>query len=75
MYRDKRTGATASRFGLDELLKDCRRRTIDVVVVLTRVGSTPQSRNPPNEGEDLVANFKHGFFYVRCQRDVVQHFV
>ena len=33
IYRDKRTGATASRPGLDELLKDCRRRAIDVVVV------------------------------------------
>ena len=33
IYRDKRTGATASRPGLDELLKDCRRRAVDVVVV------------------------------------------
>ena len=33
IYRDKRTGATASRPGLDELLKDCRRRSIDVIVV------------------------------------------
>jgi len=33
IYRDKRTGATASRPGLDELQKDCRRRAIDVVVV------------------------------------------
>jgi len=33
IYRDQRTGATATRPGLDELLKDCRRRTIDVVVV------------------------------------------
>ena len=33
IYRDKITGATASRPGLDELLKDCRRRAIDVVVV------------------------------------------
>ena len=33
IYRDKRTGATANRPGLDELLKDCRRRSIDVVVV------------------------------------------
>jgi DNA invertase Pin-like site-specific DNA recombinase len=33
VYRDKRTGATANRPGLDELLKDCRRRSIDVVVV------------------------------------------
>ena len=33
IYRDKRTGATANRPGLDELLKDCRRRAIDVVVV------------------------------------------
>ena len=33
IYRDKCTGATASRPGLDELLKDCRRRAIDVVVV------------------------------------------
>jgi DNA invertase Pin-like site-specific DNA recombinase len=33
IYRDKITGATARRPGLDELLKDCRRRTIDVVVV------------------------------------------
>jgi DNA invertase Pin-like site-specific DNA recombinase len=33
IYRDKRTGATASRPGLDELLRDCRRRAIDVVVV------------------------------------------
>src|SRR5258708_24170834 len=35
IYRDKCTGATASRPGLDELnlLKDCRHRSIDVVVV------------------------------------------
>src|SRR6266436_9583311 len=33
IYRDKITGATAHRPGLDELLKDCRRRAIDVVVV------------------------------------------
>jgi DNA invertase Pin-like site-specific DNA recombinase len=33
IYRDKCTGATASRPGLDELLKDCRRRAIDVIVV------------------------------------------
>jgi DNA invertase Pin-like site-specific DNA recombinase len=33
IYRDKCTGATANRPGLDELLKDCRRRSIDVVVV------------------------------------------
>jgi DNA invertase Pin-like site-specific DNA recombinase len=33
IYRDKRTGATTNRPGLDELLKDCRRRAIDVVVV------------------------------------------
>ena len=29
----KALGATASRPGLDELLKDCRRRSIDVIVV------------------------------------------
>jgi putative DNA-invertase from lambdoid prophage Rac len=33
IYRDKCTGATANRPGLDELLKDCHRRVIDVVVV------------------------------------------
>jgi len=34
IYRNKgMSGATASRPGLDELLKDCRRRAIDVVVV------------------------------------------
>jgi DNA invertase Pin-like site-specific DNA recombinase len=34
IYRDKGiSGATASRPGLDELLKDCRHRSIDVVVV------------------------------------------
>jgi DNA invertase Pin-like site-specific DNA recombinase len=33
IYRDKRTGTTVSRPGLDELLKDCRRRAIDVIVV------------------------------------------
>jgi DNA invertase Pin-like site-specific DNA recombinase len=33
IYRDKISGATRSRPGLDELLKDCRRRAIDVVVV------------------------------------------
>jgi DNA invertase Pin-like site-specific DNA recombinase len=33
IYRDKCTGASATRPGLDELLKDCRRRAIDVVVV------------------------------------------
>jgi DNA invertase Pin-like site-specific DNA recombinase len=33
IYRDKRTGTAASRPGLDELLKDCRRRALDVVVV------------------------------------------
>jgi len=33
IYRDKCTGATANRPGLDELLKDCRHRSIDVVVV------------------------------------------
>jgi DNA invertase Pin-like site-specific DNA recombinase len=33
IYRDKCTGATASRPGLDELLRDCRRRSVDVVVV------------------------------------------
>jgi len=34
IYRDKGTsGSTSSRPGLDELLKDCRRRAIDVVVV------------------------------------------
>jgi DNA invertase Pin-like site-specific DNA recombinase len=32
-YRDTMSGATASRLGLDELLKDSRRRAIDVVVV------------------------------------------
>lgn len=32
IYRDKRTGATANRPG-DALLKDCRRRAVDVVVV------------------------------------------
>ena len=31
IYRDK--GMSARRPGLDELLKDCRRRVIDVVVV------------------------------------------
>ncbi len=33
IYRDKRTGTIASSAGLDELLKDCRRRVVDVVVV------------------------------------------
>lgn len=33
IYRDKCTGAGVTRPGLDELLKDCRRRAIDVVVV------------------------------------------
>ena len=33
IYRDKISGATVSRPGLDELLKDGRRRAIDVVVV------------------------------------------
>jgi DNA invertase Pin-like site-specific DNA recombinase len=34
IYRDKGiSGATANRPGLDELLKDCRHRSIDVVVV------------------------------------------
>jgi DNA invertase Pin-like site-specific DNA recombinase len=33
IYRDKCTGAAASRPGLDELLKDCRRRSVDVVIV------------------------------------------
>src|SRR5450631_628376 len=34
IYRDKGiSGATTTRPGLDELLKDCRRRAIDVVVV------------------------------------------
>jgi DNA invertase Pin-like site-specific DNA recombinase len=33
IYRDKCTGTTANRPGLDELLKDCRHRSIDVVVV------------------------------------------
>jgi DNA invertase Pin-like site-specific DNA recombinase len=33
VYRDKCTGATANRPGLDELLKDCRRRAFDVVVI------------------------------------------
>ena len=33
IYRDKCTGAATSRPGLDELLKDYRRRSIDVVVV------------------------------------------
>jgi len=33
IYRDIITGAAARRPGLDELLKDCRRRSIDVVVV------------------------------------------
>src|SRR6266481_4238088 len=33
IYRDKITGATARRPGLDDLLRDCRRRAIDVVVV------------------------------------------
>ena len=33
IYRDKMSGATISRPGLVELLKDCRRRAIDVVVV------------------------------------------
>src|SRR6266576_5288486 len=33
IYREKCRGATASRPGLDELLKDCRHRSIDVVVV------------------------------------------
>jgi DNA invertase Pin-like site-specific DNA recombinase len=33
IYRDTCTGATANRPGLDELLKDCRHRAIDVVVV------------------------------------------
>jgi DNA invertase Pin-like site-specific DNA recombinase len=33
IYRDKCTGATTTRPGLDELLKDCRQRSIDVVVV------------------------------------------
>jgi DNA invertase Pin-like site-specific DNA recombinase len=33
IYRDKCTGATASRPGLDELLNDCRRRSVDVVIV------------------------------------------
>jgi DNA invertase Pin-like site-specific DNA recombinase len=33
IYRDKITGATTTRPGLDGLLKDCRRRAIDVVVV------------------------------------------
>ena len=33
IYRDKLTGATTSRPGLDEMLNDCRRRAVDVVVV------------------------------------------
>jgi DNA invertase Pin-like site-specific DNA recombinase len=34
IYRDKGiSGATANRPGLDELLNDCRRRSIDVIVV------------------------------------------
>ena len=33
IYRDKRTGTVACRPGLDELLKDCRRRAFDVIVV------------------------------------------
>jgi len=33
IYRDKRTGTITRRPGLDELLKDCRRRSVDVVVV------------------------------------------
>ena len=33
IYRDKRTGTIACRPGLDELLKDCRRRAFDVIVV------------------------------------------
>jgi DNA invertase Pin-like site-specific DNA recombinase len=33
IYRDKSTGAIANRPGLDELLRDCRHRSIDVVVV------------------------------------------
>jgi len=33
IYRDKCTGANANRPGLDELLKDCRRRSIDIVIV------------------------------------------
>jgi DNA invertase Pin-like site-specific DNA recombinase len=33
IYRDKRTGTIASRPALDELLKDCRRRAFDVIVV------------------------------------------
>jgi DNA invertase Pin-like site-specific DNA recombinase len=33
IYRDKCTGASATRPGLDELFKDCRRRSVDVVVV------------------------------------------
>jgi DNA invertase Pin-like site-specific DNA recombinase len=33
IYRDRISGATTSRPGLDELLKDCRRRAIDVIVV------------------------------------------
>jgi DNA invertase Pin-like site-specific DNA recombinase len=34
IYRDKGiSGSTSSRLGLDELLKDCRRRAFDVVVV------------------------------------------
>ena len=33
IYRDKCTGASATRPGLNELLKDCRHRAIDVVAV------------------------------------------
>jgi len=33
LYRDKMSGVSTKRPGLDELLRDCRRRSIDVVVV------------------------------------------
>jgi putative DNA-invertase from lambdoid prophage Rac len=33
LYRDRMPGVSTKRPGLDELLRDCRRRSIDVVVV------------------------------------------
>lgn len=51
IYRDKITGATASRPGLDELLNDCRRRSIDVVVVwkFDRFARSPDAQKTRQE--------------------------
>lgn len=46
-YVDRMTGAREKRPALDRLLSDCRRRTVDAVVVTDMIGSAGAFANSP----------------------------